>query len=341
MNYLYFSSLDFALDEKFQKWVLNPNETDEAFWNRWIEQHPEKQQDIAEAIEMVRMGGLSEDAEANARYLRVWGHLQEHAQTHTPQPTAQQKSNTNYVRIAAAWTGLALLTSALLWFWLQQSAFTEYQTGYGETKEIQLTDGSVVTLNGNSTLRYSEEEWAETHERAVYLEGEAFFKVMKTAERTSFVVKTPGQVDVQVLGTQFNVNSREQHTRVVLNEGKVKLKIAQLEEEGESSEVMMDPGELVEFSESEKKLTKKVVDVEVYTSWRNRELIFKATALTEIVSMLEENYGLEIELDTALADKAFTGTFPSDKLSVLLKAIAEVHAAQVSRQGNKVFINKK
>src|SRR5690606_33504015 len=106
-------------------------------------------------------------------------------------------------------------------------------------------------------------------------------------------------------------------------------------------EVVMIPGELVEFSETEKKLTKKMVDVEMYTSWRNHELIFRETTLEEIAQVLKDTYGLEVIMDTSLAKEKFTGTFASDKISVLLKAISEVHQARVTRNGQTITIDKK
>ena len=335
MDYIHFTSNDFALDEKFQQWVLNPDADNDRFWNDWIKQHPEKQKEITEAIDLVRLAGLSADHEANTKFLRIWENLSTHAQG--TEQMHRTKVTFRYARIAAVWVGLALLTTYLLWNTVQTSDATEYKTSYGETREVILNDGSTVTLNANSYMRLSDEDWSQQAIREVFLEGEAFFSITHQTNQQRFVVHTDN-VQVEVLGTEFNVNSRDATTRVVLNKGKVKLNIAPLADEGE---VVMTPGELVEFSETERKFTKKMVDVEVYTSWRNRELVFRETALAEIARVLENSYGLEIQLDSTLADKEFTGTFPSDKLSVLLKAIAEVHGARITRNGQKIIINKK
>src|SRR5579872_616700 len=93
--------------------------------------------------------------------------------------------------------------------------YSEIRTGYGEIKSVLLPDSSVVTLNANSTMRIPE-QWTEASGRQVWLEGEAYFQVQKkpaTAEK--FVVHTK-EVDVEVLGTKFNVNARRERAVVSL-----------------------------------------------------------------------------------------------------------------------------
>src|SRR5690606_15777064 len=103
----------------------------------------------------------------------------------------------------------------------QSSSWLQCTTGYGETRKINLPDGSLVVLNANSELKY-ESNWQQAPMREVWLQGEAFFEVVKTTEEKQFIVHT-GSLDVEVLGTQFNVHNRHQKVQVVLSSGKVKL----------------------------------------------------------------------------------------------------------------------
>lgn len=235
----------------------------------------------------------------------------------------------------AATLGIAII-GVIAILLLNRPRFIEYQTDYGETREITLPDSSTIILNGHSGIRFAP-TWNPQTDREIWLEGEAYFSVTHQANHQHFVVHTDN-MEIEVLGTEFNVNTRNATTRVVLNKGKVKLNIGPL---ADTDEVVMIPGELVEFSEKEQKLTKKTVDVEVYTSWKNHELIFQETSLEEIGRILEDTYGLNVEIDRALLSEKFSGRFASDKVSVLLTAISEVHKAQITRNGQTISINKK
>ena len=103
-----------------------------------------------------------------------------------------------------------------------------YTTAYGETKQLTLPDGTRVILNANSNLSYAN-DWASgevSRTRSVRLAGEAFFKVTKrqtpTGSPVKFVVNSR-DLQIAVLGTEFNVNQRGQAVSVMLNEGKVQI----------------------------------------------------------------------------------------------------------------------
>src|SRR5690606_22589795 len=120
------------------------------------------------------------------------------------------------------------------------------------------------------------EDWDHQAVREVWLEGEAFFHVQEKSSPggIKFIVHTEG-VDVEVLGTRFNVRNRRHATEVVLNSGKVKLNF------GGKEEVLMEPGDLVEYSAKTQSYAHKQVNSETYTSWRNHVLTFDESTLDE------------------------------------------------------------
>ncbi|HRN58485.1 MAG TPA: FecR domain-containing protein, partial [Agriterribacter sp.] len=132
-----------------------------------------------------------------------------------------------------------------------------YRTGFGERLEVELDDGSLVTLNANSALHWTE-GWSKSKGRKVALEGEAFFKVKKQSG-IPFTVHT-NDVAVEVLGTSFNVDSRESKTKVYLDEGRVNLKLNDVENDQgakeHQQEIIMNPGEQVSYSVRQKKIEK-------------------------------------------------------------------------------------
>ena len=92
---------------------------------------------------------------------------------------------------------------------------TTVTTDIAEKKSFELPDNSIVELNANSNLHYKKRNWNEN--RKLRLSGEAFFKVNKGS---TFEVET-SQGTVQVLGTQFNVFSRDSIFSVKCFEGLV------------------------------------------------------------------------------------------------------------------------
>ncbi len=89
----------------------------------------------------------------------------------------------------------------------------------GETFKVVLSEGTEVFLNSDSRLAYP--TIFKGKERVVSLEGEAYFKVTKDAKKHPFIVKS-GNLQVRVLGTEFNVRSYSPtDVRVTLITGKV------------------------------------------------------------------------------------------------------------------------
>ena len=245
-----------------------------------------------------------------------------------------------WLRTAAAFIGFLLL--AFLTYHLISPSMTVYQTGYGETASYRLPDSSVITLNANSSLEFTD-NWQKKGVREIWLDGEAFFKITKTSKNSTsglpirFVVHTP-QVDVEVLGTSFNVEDRRGTTTVVLNSGKVKLKSDRLPD----SEVVMQPGDYVAMSESQDQLIRKVVNPAHFSSWTKHKLIMNHTSLGEIAQTIQDYYGLQVRFNTvAIAEKTLTGSIPTDDLNRFLDVLSASADVQIERRGNAlVFQNQ-
>lgn len=216
------------------------------------------------------------------------------------------------------------------------SGHSNYHTDYGEMRVISLPDGSTVKLNANSSLKVAD-NMEGGGLREVWLDGEAFFSVVHTADDRGFVVHN-GAVRVEVLGTEFDVKGRHDKTRVVLNSGKVRLN---LDGGPPSGEVVMLPGEMVEYKGRTQGFVRKRVDTRVHTSWRNGELIFEQTPLREVAKMLEENYGLKVQIaDTGLKDQKFTATLPAGNVEVLLKAIGKSFGLEMEQSEDQVTFRR-
>ncbi len=246
---------------------------------------------------------------------------------------AQSQPGIPWWKVAAAVAGILLLSG--IFFLYKQDQALNYATSFGEKKTLILPDGTEVTLNANSELRLNE-QWEEGSVREVWLEGEAFFSVVHTEDDRKFLVHTSNELSVEVLGTQFNVNSRKNRATVVLNSGKVKV---QAQQAGAAAQWLMQPGDLIAYERETQQVNQKMVDTALYTSWRNNLLLFKDASLGEIALMINDNYGFEVTFENdSLAQLRFTGSNPADQLDLLLKTLARSFDLQIAKEGKLINI---
>ena len=299
---------DVAADRSFGRWVLHDDPSAEKFWLDYLARHPEKRPLVEEARrflqELPRTRYRLSEQQLELNWQRIAAALPRPRGTPPPQRTVRRL---RWYYPAASFAVLALV--ATFWFYGAEDA-PSYQTAYGEVKQWVLPDGSQVTLNANSSLRYQQ----HGSQREVWLQGEGFFEVVHTSDDQTFVVHTRGP-EVAVLGTAFYVNNREEQVRVVLNSGWVSVR-------HEQQEVRMVPGELVAYHEATHRLSKQLTDPDLHSAWKDNQLIFDRTPLSEIAQLLKDRYGFEVIFeDASVGKEAFTGTFPADRIAVLLKTL--------------------
>ncbi len=353
-KYLTYLTEDFAADESFQQWVFKENKEAEVFWGKFLEKYPEKQASIKEAITLLRSLVPNKHAEKYAQetqeaIARLQANLRNQKQTvltvtrNTEKRKVLALSTQQARRIAAGLLVLFTL-SALVYFIISNYlGNTTYQTAYGEIQNLTLPDGSKVTLNSNSTLTFAK-NWEKGRNREVWLKGEAFFEVEKRIDKerkglVKFTVHS-ANVDVEVVGTQFNVWNRQNQVAVVLNEGKVKLNI-----KGENSEIQtveMLPNEIVEVFADKQIFTKKKVKTELYTSWKAQEFVFENTPLAEVALKIEEVYGLKVRFqDKQMAKETLTGIIPCKNETLFFDVLSTALDIKIERRNKEVIFSRK
>jgi len=163
--------------------------------------------------------------------------------------------------------------------------FNTVQTPNGGQYQLILEDGTKVWLNAASSLRYP---MAFTkNERAVELEGEAYFEVAKDKKR-KFLVKTALQ-EVTVLGTHFNINAypEENSIKTTLLEGSV-----QVEPKGKGVPVLLKPGQASQFNGEQ--FLVKTVDTEEAVAWKNGYFVFDNEDLKTAIRKVARWYDLDV-----------------------------------------------
>ncbi len=216
--------------------------------------------------------------------------------------------------------------------------YKTYQTAYGEAKTFTLTDGSLVTLNANSSLRMP--RWGFGDEkREVVLKGEAGFSVTHTLSHQKFVVKTETDFEVVVLGTEFSVSSRNRGSQVVLNKGKVQVNY---QEGNTTKQLMMKPGDLVSINRQRQVSLRTVAQPQNFSIWKEKRFVFDEISLFDIAQLLEETYGLTVTIDTPeLAQRKLIGSFRAENVDELLLTISDLLEISIIREEDRVRISEK
>ena len=341
-DYSQFTTRDFVLDDSFRQWVLQPSETVMSFWHTFMLQHPEQQATLDEAIAILLHLRVQYDDLTEASQSRIWQVLEQAYASQTVvvplHRSARWWQQTGW-QIAASVAGLLLLGGSLRAVFWPIDHRQSVHTNYGETKLVSLPDGSTVRLNGNSTLSF-EDNWDSNAPREVWLEGEGFFKVTKlqtAARRVKFVAHTTN-LDVSVLGTQFNVNTRRGNTDVTLVEGRI-----QLSKPGQQSHriVVMKPGDFATAPASIEQIGVRTEKPQLHTAWVQHTFVFDDTPLQTIAQQLLDTYGVTLIFeDEALANRHFTGNLSSQDLETLLTTVAATFNLQTVREGDRVYFRK-
>ncbi|MBF9254483.1 FecR domain-containing protein [Pontibacter sp. 172403-2] len=340
MDYSEYDVADFAADDFFIQWVKNPTAAGNQFWIKWLADNPAKQEAIQEARKLVVILSGDEDKIQDWELDEIWQKLSEARAPYTPAETTGAKVIPlrfwqKRATLVAAALGLLLLVAGFILSKLVHNPPVEYATRYGERRTIQLPDSSVVVLNANSSLTVPA-EWTSGKPREVHLKGEAYFSVSHKLNNQKFIVYTSDGIQVEVLGTAFNVSDRGNKSEVVLASGKVRLNIART---GENKQVIMLPGELVEVPDKAGTITKREVNTALYTSWKDNKLVFDNTSLREIATMLEDDYGYTVVFrDTTLADKEITAYLDAGSLDDILVTLSETLDMKITRENKKTIM---
>ncbi|RIV24987.1 DUF4974 domain-containing protein [Fibrisoma montanum] len=341
-----FTARDFVLDDAFRRWILQPDEESMTFWHTFMLSHPEQQTAIDEAASMVLHLRASHDDLTDSSLQRIRQVLEQAFDEQQPLASVRplrvwQRSGWLWP-IAASLTGLLLLAGGTIWY-VRQPRQERIHTAYGENRTVTLPDGSTVLLNGNSTLTFTA-NWTDDQPREVWIDGEGYFKVTKKysrqaarTKRVTFVTHTPN-LDITVLGTQFNVNSRRGHTDVTLVEGRVQLvKPGQTAGNG----IELKPGQVASARPSVEKVAIRSEKPLLRTSWVHHQFVFDNMALSDIAQQLKDTYGLELVFeDSDLAARRFTGNLSNEDIETLLATLSATFNLTTDRAANQIVLRR-
>ncbi|MBL1410041.1 FecR family protein [Sphingobacterium faecale] len=201
----------------------------------------------------------------------------------------------------------------------------------GMTYKIVLSDKSEVWLNAGSELNYPVK--FSSKNRAVQLQGEAFFKVTEN-KNSPFTVKTKGQ-DITVLGTEFNVVEYKNNIVTSLLSGTVKVETSN----GKIQKLV--PGQQSSLNVENGQLDVKNVDVNLISAWREGYFVIEEKTLEEIMDMLSEWYGVGYQIGNNISKtKKYRGLIPRYNLSHTIEKLGLLSKLTITMKENKITVQK-
>jgi ferric-dicitrate binding protein FerR (iron transport regulator) len=342
-QYSGFSETDFLADPFFQDWVIHARRESEIFWKQFLSHYPHKKEEVENARKLLIYLSFKEHIPSEDLVQQsLQKHLQEIEKLEEEKVISlyRPKKWSTALKVAAFAGGVILFLSALLLLNNIRDRKITALTDYGKLDSLFLPDSSKVVLNAHSKIRYSK-DWTKDKQREVWLEGEAFFDVRHINEQKEniqpferFLVHTE-DLDIEVLGTSFNIRQRRGITEVVLQTGSIKV----LFRKGERKEMILKPGELLAYNPDEEVIEQTTTNPHEYTAWKEKKLILHNPSVNEIVAYLEDNFGKKIILQTSgLGEKELSGPIPLSNLEDALFILSTVYNMEVIRRADEVIV---
>ena len=235
---------------------------------------------------------------------------------------------TNFRIYAVAASILLMLTCGYLFKFILFSD-TTINTAYAESKQVILPDGSVIQLNSGSELSYSDNFNNES--RLVSLTGEAFFEVKSST--IPFIVRTKNS-SIRVVGTKFNVQSWNNKTTLIVQEGTV----AFSSNENSNEELILNADEMSICEDNYAPVPVRKVEVDKFLGWLNGTLVFNEATIYEVAEELERTYNVNIEVAIQKFPETISGSFKGKSIDNVLEAVCIALGLNHVKRGGKYII---
>lgn len=206
-------------------------------------------------------------------------------------------------------------------------------TPKGRQYQLVLVDGSKVWLNAASSIHYPAAFSGK--ERKVEITGEAYFEVAHNAEKP-FKVIVNG-MEVQVLGTHFNINSYDDEATIqtTLLEGSVKItrnNNIRMLTHGQQAQINNSP------SGDEGIRVVKDVDLDVVMAWKNGYFSFEHTDLASVMRQIARWYDVDIMYEGKIPDRRFGGEISRNTNASQVLKILEESKVYFRIEGKKIIV---
>lgn len=261
---------------------------------------------------------LAEDARhplAFAEAESMWGAVERPATRVANEHAVATRKRQRFAHLAIA-ASVAVAAFALAWH--QSGGLdrmrSDYATAPGATRVVALADGTQMTLNTDTAVNVH----LNAHERRIdLLRGQAYFAVVHDVSRP-FVVRVPTG-EVRDIGTRFDVDVRDDGTKVRVDEGSV-----DVSNSDGTRPLTLRAGERTEIHEKHLPVAAPVEDPVAASAWRRGQIVFYRTPLKEVAAELNRyRRGRIVVARESVADVPVTGIFSTHDTDEAIEIVEE------------------
>ncbi|MBI1301531.1 MAG: DUF4974 domain-containing protein [Alphaproteobacteria bacterium] len=331
--------VDFLEDPCFREMVLDQKH--QSFWEEWIRQNPDQKVTFDLAVNVLKNIDENEDTWELARKNALLKKI------NTSRIRQSQEEKGAWVNLRGVLFAIAVCVGGFLWWYAERSgtrnevvpdqqlvaeAWVIKSNPIGQKSRFTLPDGTSVTLNAASEIKYST-DFAKKN-REVHLKGEAFFDV---AEDSMLVFEVhAGSLITRALGTSFNItNYSERHPRIQLMSGSV---VVAQEDNPSLEAVRLVPGQEAILT-PQRSLRTQDFDISKATLWKDGILYFHSASFPEVILTLERWYGVTIAVENVPQQSPnVTAEFKKDYLENVLHSLSFTFDFDYSIDNKEVVI---
>lgn len=323
-DYTTYKTEDFLNDESFIDWARFSQKDSE--WESISQSDLINSNALEEAKTLIQSIHFKEHESTQFVKSKVWSKIQSDISEEAIQkPKSKSQSKTLWMSIAAI-AAIGLL--AVILYPTSSDTNNIYKTKIGEHQLIALEDGSAVDLNVNSefTVEYTDST------RNIDLYGEAYFDVEKG---NPFSVQTENGT-ISVLGTTFNVRSRDKQLIVDCYSGSVQVKV-----KGSEQQAVLEAGESCGLINGILRLTRHKTQ-KSNPEWQESFINFEGQSLEDVLLELTNYHELFITYEPEMLKfKRFTGKVQTDDLEKSIQSITWPLSLEHRLIGSELTIYKK
>lgn len=242
----------------------------------------------------------------------------------TPRP--ERKLKPWILSVAAMLTGIIIFLS----IWKTTNPIHEYSYITGTSvSEMTLPDGTKVSLNKNSMLKFTSQYGEKI--RNVDLQGEALFNVVPNRD-SPFVVNV-NNTKVTALGTIFNVKDypEDNYLLATLVEGSIRF-------ETSMQSVLLKPDQQLMYHKQNEKIDVENVETDLVIAWKDRLIKYRSITFYELARRLEKIYDVEIIVENQeLGEQVISGSFESHLLMEQIFDVLQKYLTFCWKQDGNVY----
>jgi transmembrane sensor len=213
--------------------------------------------------------------------------------------------------------------------------WNEKKTVMGEKSIVTLLDGTKITLNADSKLKYPVRFGEESRE--VSLEGEAYFEVTRDAGKP-FVVHA-GNVSTTDLGTKFNISAFPSEETIIVSLEEGKIEVSTEKSRIKKEDVILSPTQQLVYNKRNETSTIETFDFQKASGWKDNILVFDNEPLLKVLVPLERYFGVKFNIaDQSLTNRTIKANFKNESFWTVVKVLEKATGLtyKITKENNEL-----